>query len=154
MANLVQLRSAVFATMLKVAEKNYVRDDLVDGESHKVNATISGTVDGRAFSLDVDSSLTVGHGTERKNKVSPSSDTMLAFVLESIGPKAAAKAIAAMQAEYLKTNSLIASDASAIAVAAIKTAMTTTEVSKVRGNVGVVNKEKEIEVKISGRKVG
>ena len=140
--------------MLKVSEKNYLRDDLVDGESHKVNATISGTVDGRAFAFGVDSSLTVGHGTERKNKVSPTSDTMLAFVLESIGPKAAATVIAAMQAEYAKESTLVASDAANATVATIRTAMTTTAVSSVRGNVGVVNAEKEITVKISGRKVG
>ena len=157
MADLMAMRAAVLGSIAVVAKKSFDRDLLTDGDSHDVEAKITGTVDGRKFSFNVDTTLTVGHENERTKKDAPSAEAMLAFVLQTVEAKYGAKAIghiaSSLLAEYNKTKTIEADEKWTEAVDDWTTVMTVESKSKVRGDVNVIAATKTVEMKISNSKL-
>ncbi len=155
--DLMSLRSAVLGTIANVASKSFDRDLLTDGDSHSVVATIAGTVDGRKFSFPVDATLTVGHSTERKSKSGPSTESMLAFALQSVeakhGKKALLTLIESLRNAYASDGELVTVDSYVELVGDISESMTQIEIKPVRGNINVANATKTVEMKISNSRV-
>lgn len=151
------MRAAVLGSIAVVAKKSFDRDLLTDGDSHDVEAKITGTVDGRKFSFNVDTTLTVGHESERTKKDAPSAEAMLAFVLQTAEAKYGAKAIGyfvgAMLSEYNKTTTIEADEKFVELVDGLTTQMTVESKTPVRGDVNVIAATKTVEMKISNSKL-
>ena len=122
-----------------------------------MQATIAGVIDGRKFSFPVDATLTIGHGTQRKAKSGPSTESMLAFALQTVeakhGKKALLTLVESLRNAYESTGELVAVDSYVELVDDLSETMTQIEMKPVRGNINVANATKTVEMKISNSRV-
>ena len=157
MADLMALRAAVLGSIANVASKSFDRDLLTDGDSHEIEAKITGTVDGRKFSFGIDTMLTIGHATEYKSKSAPSAEAMLAFVLqtaeENLGPKAYSALVGTLIVQFNKKATIEADEKYMEVVDNLTTSFTETTMKPKRGNVNVIPTTKTVEMKISNSKL-
>ena len=154
--DLMSLRSAVLGTLANVASKSFDRDLLTDGDSHSVQATIAGIVDGRKFSFPVDSVLTIGHSTERKATAYPSTESILAFVLEQLESKQVDSIVKKIKKQFVNGAEPVCESGKQIVDVLLDdllSTVTTQKVTKVRGSVNVSNSTKTVEMKISNSRV-
>lgn len=114
--------AAVYAALSKAAEKAFEREALAEGTQHTVQASVTGTVDGEAFSLEIDTTVKVGHGSVRSSSIPVSPIHLTAYILElvelafadSADPEAGQAIVADIvhdvQAKFLAEGSIPATD--------------------------------------------
>lgn len=84
-ANLLELASAAFHAVSKVAAKEGDRDELVTGKNYDVSLTITATIEGQTLSQSYDCNLSVGHDSQRAGSA-PTADILLAYLLGQMNP--------------------------------------------------------------------
>ncbi len=79
--NATEIRNATFLALSKTTGNASDRDAVSDGSAFKLSATVRGTINGYGFELDLDSLLTVGHGSTRAGTTNPQINAVVAAIL-------------------------------------------------------------------------
>lgn len=145
--------AVVFAALSKAAEKEIVRDALVEGSQHTVQASIAGTVDGEAFSLDLDTVVKIGHGSVRASSIPVNPINLVAYILELIelafedadypdaGANAVANIVHDVQAKFIAEGSIPATDRFVAIATILDKALRQSKPVAYRGSISVTTTE-------------
>lgn len=78
------ISAVAWHTLLKTADKEACRDNLIAGESHVVNLSVTGDVDGQTFSEHMRAVVTVGHDTTRASSATPDLGHLIGAILSKL----------------------------------------------------------------------
>lgn len=76
--------SVVWAALEKIAAKQKLPDEIVDGSRHSVQLKIEAEVDGEPFQSQLQSMLSVGHTLSRSSSVNPQVPELIAWILSKL----------------------------------------------------------------------
>lgn len=108
--NAVELEAAVLTTLGKLSDKWAERDELTDGASYDITGTVAGTIDGHAFSMPIDCTLTVGHESVKASSVTPKQTNIVAAILAKLNTATRTKIVQDLLDEYRETHDVAASE--------------------------------------------
>ncbi len=108
--NANELRSAALLALSKTLGDASDRDQINDGSAFHVSATISGQIDGYAFELPVDCSMTVGHESTRASSVNPKINEVVGLILSKLNGATREAVKRDVLTHFAETNTVEASD--------------------------------------------
>ncbi len=99
--DLVALRAAAYTTLAKIADKEISRDDIPDGFSGKVELLIAARINGKIIQEVFDSTISVGHASQRASTVTPQPAALLALVLSKLNTATREKILNELPADFV-----------------------------------------------------
>lgn len=132
--NLLELASAAWHAISKVAAKECDRDELSDGADYDVHFRVIAEVGGQTLDQSFDARLSVGYESERAGSA-PSAEALLGFCLAKLSKPKREALLAEIESEYAAAGELpVAGDVTELAKQSLKR-MRSSKTSTVRGNV-------------------
>jgi hypothetical protein len=131
--NLLELASAAWHAIAKVAAKECDRDELVDGSDYDVQFRVIAEVGGETLDQSFSARLSVGHESERAGSA-PSAESLLGFCLEKLTKPKREALLAEIEAAYLEGKLPVTEDVQQLAKSSLQR-MRASQTTTVRGSV-------------------
>lgn len=78
------ISAVAWHALLKVADKESVRDDLAPGSLHSIDMAVSGSIDGEDFEQHIAATMTVGHDSTRATSATPALAEVVGAILAKL----------------------------------------------------------------------
>lgn len=117
--NLLELASAAWHAISKVAGKECDRDELSDGQDYDVEFRVVAEINGQTLDQSFSARLSVGHETERAGSA-PSADALLGFCLEKLSKPKREALLAEIEAAFVDGDLSVSSDVQQLAKSSLQ----------------------------------
>lgn len=108
MTTKVELGAAAMIAASKTLDKWSNRDDLEDGGSYVVDASLVGTVNGVGFDLPIKTTLTVGHESTKASSATPAVPSIIAAILGKLNTVTREKVVQDILSEFAESGDITA----------------------------------------------